>query len=245
MPRYKLLIEYDGTPFAGWQIQANGASVQGALTAAIEAFCGERVQIQGAGRTDAGVHALGQVAHVDLTKVVDPDTVRDALNAHLRPHPIAVLTADIVGRDFDARFSAVRRHYLYRIVNRRADLAVDRQRAWRIARPLDETAMQIAAQHLVGKHDFTTFRAAECQAKSPVKTLDALDVERHGEELRVTAAARSFLHHQVRSMVGSLALVGEGKWSVADLAHALAARDRTACGPVAPPEGLYLVRVEY
>jgi tRNA pseudouridine38-40 synthase len=245
MPRYKLLIEYDGTPFAGWQIQSNGASVQGTLTAAIEAFCGERVQVQGAGRTDAGVHALGQIAHVDLAKKVDPDTVRDALNAHLRPHPIAVLSAEIVGSDFDARFSAVRRHYLYRIVNRRADLAVDRQRAWRIARPLDETAMQTAAQQLVGKHDFTTFRAAECQAKSPIKTLDLLDVERQCDEIRVTAVARSFLHHQVRSMVGSLALVGEGKWSAADLSRALAARDRAACGPVAPPEGLYLVRVEY
>jgi tRNA pseudouridine38-40 synthase len=245
MPRYKLLIEYDGTPFAGWQIQANGASVQGTLTTAVEAFCGERVQVQGAGRTDAGVHALGQVAHVDLAKDVDPDTVRDALNAHLRPNPIAVLSAEIVGSDFDARFSAIRRHYLYRIVNRRADLAIDRQRAWRIARSLDETAMQAAAQQLVGKHDFTTFRAAECQAKSPIKTLDVLDVERQCDEIRVTAVARSFLHHQVRSMVGSLALVGEGKWSAADLSRALAARDRAACGPVAPPEGLYLVRVEY
>ena len=245
MPRYKLVIEYDGTPFAGWQIQANGPSVQGTLAAAIEAFCGDRVQIQGAGRTDAGVHALGQVAHVDLAKNTDPETVRDALNAHLRPHPIAVLTAEIVAPDFDARFSATRRHYLYRIVNRRADLAIDRQRAWRIARPLDARAMQVAAQHLVGKHDFTTFRAAECQAKSPVKTLDRLDVEREGDELLVHAGARSFLHHQVRSMVGSLALVGEGKWSTADLAHALAARDRAACGPVAPPDGLYLVKVEY
>jgi len=245
MPRYKLVIEYDGTPFAGWQIQANGPSVQGTLAAAIEAFCGDRVQIQGAGRTDAGVHALGQVAHVDLAKDTDPETVRDALNAHLRPHPIAVLTAEIVAPDFDARFSATRRHYLYRIVNRRADLAIDRQRAWRIARPLDARAMQVAAQRLVGKHDFTTFRAAECQAKSPVKTLDRLDVEREGDELLVHAGARSFLHHQVRSMVGSLALVGEGKWSTADLAHALAARDRAACGPVAPPDGLYLVKVEY
>jgi tRNA pseudouridine38-40 synthase len=245
MPRYKLVIEYDGTPFAGWQFQANGPSVQGALTAAIEAFCGERAPVQGAGRTDAGVHALGQVAHVDLARAVDPETVRDALNAHLRPHPVAVLAAEIVPDAFDARFSATRRHYRYRIVNRRADLAIDRHRAWRIARPLDADAMQAAAQCLVGKHDFTTFRAAECQAKSPVKTLDRLDVERDGDELRVRAAARSFLHHQVRSMVGSLALVGEGKWSAADLAHALAARDRSACGPVAPPDGLYLVGVEY
>jgi tRNA pseudouridine38-40 synthase len=245
MARYRLLIEYDGTPFSGWQIQANGASVQGVLTAAIEAFCGERAHVQGAGRTDAGVHALGQVAHVDLTRELDPETVRDALNAHLRPHPVAVLSAEIVAADFDARFSAKRRHYLYRIVNRRADLALDRARAWRIARPLDAQAMQNAAQHLVGKHDFTTFRAAECQAKSPVKTLDHLDVARLGDELRIEAVARSFLHHQVRSMVGSLALVGEGKWQPDDIARALAARDRSACGPVAPPDGLYLVRVEY
>jgi tRNA pseudouridine38-40 synthase len=245
MPRYKLLIEYDGTPFAGWQIQANGTSVQGVLTAAIEAFCGERVAVQGAGRTDAGVHAFGQVAHIDLAKDSDPETVRDALNAHLRPHPVAVLSADIVAQDFDARFSAKRRHYLYRIFNRRADLAIDRQRVWRIARPLDAQAMQIAAQHLVGKHDFTTFRAAECQAKSPVKTLDRFDVARHGDELRIEAVARSFLHHQVRSMVGSLALVGEGKWQPDDVARALAARDRSTCGPVAPPDGLYLVRVDY
>jgi tRNA pseudouridine38-40 synthase len=245
MPRYRLLIEYDGTPFAGWQIQANGPSVQGALTAAIEAFCGERAHVQGAGRTDAGVHALGQVAHVDLAKEFDPDTVRDAVNAHLRPHPIAVLNAEMVPDDFDARFSAVKRHYLYRIVNRRADLALERQRAWRVARPLDAEAMHAAAQLLIGRNDFTTFRAAECQAKSPIKTLDQLDVERAGDELRVYASARSFLHHQVRSMVGSLVLVGEGKWRAADLANALAARDRSACGPVAPPDGLYLVRVDY
>ena len=245
MPRYRLLIEYDGTPFAGWQLQANGTSVQGALTAALEAFCGERAHVQGAGRTDAGVHALGQVAHVDLTKETDPETVRDALNAHLRPHPVAVLSVEIVAEDFDARFSARRRHYLYRIVNRRADLALDRSRAWRIARPLDAQAMQVAARRLVGWHDFTTFRAAECQAKSPVKTLERLDVERSGDELRVAAVARSFLHHQVRSMVGSLALVGEGKWQPDDVARALAARDRSACGPVAPPDGLYLVKVDY
>ena len=245
MPRYKLLIEYDGTPFAGWQIQANGPTVQGALTDAIAALCGEKVHVQGAGRTDAGVHALGQVAHVDLAREFDPDTVRDALNAHLRPHPVAVLSAEIAAPDFDARFSARQRRYLYRIVNRRADLAIDRQRAWRVPRPLDAGAMHVAAQQLVGRHDFTTFRAAECQAKSPIKTLDVLDVERAGEEIRVHALARSFLHHQVRSMVGSLALVGEGKWSAADLAHALAVMDRAACGPVAPPDGLYLVSVEY
>jgi tRNA pseudouridine38-40 synthase len=245
MPRYKLVIEYDGTPFVGWQIQAIGVSVQGLITDAIQAFAGERVALQGAGRTDAGVHAVGQVAHMDLARDWDCDTVRDALNAHLRPHPIAVRMAERVAADFDARFSATQRHYLYRIVNRRADLALDRNRAWRIARPLDVPAMHAAAQQLVGRHDFTSFRAAECQAKSPLKTLDWLAVERLGEEVRIHTAARSFLHTQVRSMVGSLVLVGDGKWSAADLAAALAARDRRACGQVAPPEGLYLVAVEY
>jgi tRNA pseudouridine38-40 synthase len=245
MSRYKLIIEYDGTPFAGWQWQDNAPTVQGALVAAIEAFAGERVIVQGAGRTDAGVHALGQVAHFDLAREHDADTVRDALNAHLRPHPVAVLAAQLVPADFDARRSAVRRHYLYRIANRRPDLALDRLRAWRVPRPLDVAAMHAAAQRLVGKHDFTTFRSTECQAKSPEKTLDRLDVARVGEEVHVTAVARSFLHNQVRSMVGSLALVGDAKWSADDLARALAARDRAACGPVAPPEGLYLVKVEY
>jgi tRNA pseudouridine38-40 synthase len=245
MPRYKLTIEYDGTPFVGWQAQDKGVSVQGAIIAAVAAFSGETVPVQGAGRTDAGVHALGQVAHVDLTKDWNIDNVRDALNFHLRPHPIAVLAAERVDEDFDARFSASKRHYLYRIINRRADLALEVNRAWRIGRPLDAGAMQGAAQKLVGRYDFTTFRAAECQAKSPVKTLDRLDVRREGDELRVTAAARSFLHHQVRSMVGSLVHVGEGKWSPDDLAAVLAARDRTRCGQVAPPQGLYLARVEY
>jgi tRNA pseudouridine38-40 synthase len=245
MPRYKLVIEYDGAPFVGWQVQDNGLSVQGVLTAAIAAFSGETVAVQGAGRTDAGVHATSQVAHVDLAKAWDTDTVRDAVNAHLRPHPVAVLSAEAVAADFDARFSATKRHYLYRIVNRRADLALQRLRAWRIGRPLDAAAMLAAAQRLVGRHDFTTFRAAECQAKSPVKTLERLDVEHDGEEIRIHASARSFLHTQVRSMVGSLALVGEGRWSADDLARALAARDRAACGPVAPPDGLYLVRVDY
>ncbi len=245
MPRYKLTIEYDGTPYVGWQVQDNGTSVQGVLMEAVFAFAGERAALQGAGRTDAGVHGLGQVAHVDLIKEWETDTVRDALNAHMRPHPIAVLAAERVAETFDARFSAVKRHYLYRIVNRRADLALDVHRAWRVGRPLDAAAMHAAAQTLVGRHDFTTFRAAECQAKSAVKTLDRLDVGRAGEELRVAASARSFLHHQVRSMVGSLVHVGEGKWSGADLAAALAARDRAACGQVAPPQGLYLVRVEY
>ncbi|HML07750.1 MAG TPA: tRNA pseudouridine(38-40) synthase TruA [Xanthobacteraceae bacterium] len=245
MPRYKLTIEYDGTPFVGWQVQDNGPSVQGVLIDAIAAFTGERAALQGAGRTDAGVHALGQVAHVDLAKDWDDETVRDAINAHLRPHPVAVLAAERVAQNFDARFSAVKRHYLYRIVNRRADLALERNRAWRIIRALDDAAMHEAAQQLVGRHDFTTFRAAECQAKSPVKTLDRLEVVREDEEVRITTSARSFLHHQVRSIVGSLVHVGEGKWRGEDLAAALAARDRAACGQVAPPQGLYLVRVEY
>jgi tRNA pseudouridine38-40 synthase len=229
----------------GWQVQDNGVSVQGVLAEAVLAFAGERAVVGGAGRTDAGVHALGQVAHVDLARDWPPDTVRDALNAHLRAHPIAVLLAERVGDTFDARFSAIRRHYRYRIVNRRADLALEAQRAWRVPRPLHAAAMHDAAQRLVGRHDFTTFRSTECQAKSPVKTLDLLDVTRQGDEVDVIAVARSFLHNQVRSMVGSLVHVGEGKWSAGDLAEALAARDRAACGQVAPPQGLYLVRVEY
>jgi tRNA pseudouridine38-40 synthase len=245
MPRYKLTIEYDGTPFVGWQIQDNGLSVQGVLTEAVAAFAGERAVVGGAGRTDAGVHALGQVAHIALSKDWPADTVRDALNAHLRPHPVAVLAAERAADDFDARFSAIKRHYRYRIVNRRADLALDVLRAWRVPRPLDVAAMHEAAQRLVGRHDFTTFRSTECQAKSPVKTLDRLDVARDGDAVIVTTNARSFLHNQVRSMVGSLVHVGDGKWSADDLAAALAARDRAACGQVAPPQGLYLVRVEY
>jgi tRNA pseudouridine38-40 synthase len=220
VPRYKLTIEYDGTPYVGWQAQDNGSSVQSVLTDAIAAFTGEQVAVHGAGRTDAGVHALAQVAHVDLAKDWDDDTVRDAINFHLRPQPVAVLAAEHVAADFEARFSAIKRHYLYRIVNRRADLTLDLNRAWRVPRLLDAAAMHDAAQKLIGRHDFTTFRAAECQAKSPVKTLDRLDVLRDGEEVRVVAMARSFLHHQVRSMVGSLVHVGEGKWSTEDLAAA-------------------------
>jgi tRNA pseudouridine38-40 synthase len=245
MPRYKLTVEYDGRPFAGWQIQADQLTVQGLLTSAVEALSGDKTLVQGAGRTDAGVHARAQVAHVDLTKEWDTDTVRDALNAHLRPHPIAILAAERAADDFNARSSAIRRHYLYRIVNRRADLTLEAGRAWRVPRPLNAATMHTAAQGLVGKHDFTTFRSTECQAKSPVKTLDILKAERAAEDIYVTAVARSFLHNQVRSMVGSLVLVGEGKWSPDDLTKALKAHDRTACGPVAPPDGLYLMKVEY
>jgi len=245
MPRYKIIIEYDGAPFAGWQYQENSPSVQRAIMTAIEAFSGEKVMVQGAGRSDAGVHALGQVAHFDLTTERDTDTVRDAINAHLRPLPVAILSAEKVPGDFDARRSAVRRHYLYRIANRRPDLAIERGRAWRLPRRLDAEAMHAAAQRLVGKHDFTTLRSTECQAKSPEKTLDRLDVSRLGDEIHITAVARSFLHNQVRSMVGSLVVVGDGKWQAADLVRALEARDRTACGPVAPPDGLYLVKVDY
>jgi len=245
MPRYKLTIEYDGGPFVGWQIQDNGPSVQGVLAAAVEAFCGEKVSVQGAGRTDAGVHALGQVAHCDVTKNLSPGRFRDAMNAHLRPNPIAVLSAEIVPDTFEARFSAVKRHYLYRIRNSRANLALDVGRVWRVPRKLDAPAMHRAAQRLIGKHDFTTFRDTECQAKSPEKTLDQLDVTCEGDAIDIVTSARSFLHSQVRSMVGSLVWVGEGRWSADDLAAALAARNRAACGVVAPPDGLYLVRVDY
>lgn len=245
MPRYKLTLEYDGRPFVGWQVQADGISVQETVQAAVMAFCGEKVNVCGAGRTDAGVHALGQVAHLDLERDWPPGRVRDALNAQLRPHPVAVVAAEKAPEAFDARFSATKRHYLYRIVNRRADLTLERRRAWRVPRRLEAKAMHEAAQRLIGKHDFTTFRAAGCQAQSPLKTLDRLDVARSGDEVRVLAAARSFLHRQVRSMVGSLVLVGEDKWSADDLTRALEAKDRAACGPVAPPEGLYLAGVEY
>jgi tRNA pseudouridine38-40 synthase len=201
--------------------------------------------VQGAGRTDTGVHALGQVAHVDLARDWDTDTVRDALTAHLRPHPVAVLAAEKVDDTFDARFSARQRHYLYRIVNRRSDLALERARAWRVPRPLDDVAMAQAARCLLGRHDFTTFRHADCQAKSPLKTLDQLDVVRSGDEVRIVARARSFLHTQVRSMVGALVFVGDGHWTEHDLIAARDARDRSACATVAPPMGLYLVRVDY
>jgi tRNA pseudouridine38-40 synthase len=245
MTRYKLTLEYDGGGFVGWQRQENGPSVQEALEKAVAAFCGETVTSFAAGRTDAGVHALGQVVHVDLAKETTADTVRDALNFHLKPAPVAVLKAEVVGEEFHARFSAKARLYRYRIVNRRPPLALDRGRAWLVGGELDAAAMQDAARALVGHHDFTSFRATLCQAKSPVKTLDVLAVQRDGENILVEARAQSFLHHQVRNMVGTLKLVGEGKWTRADVAAALAARNRSAAGPTAPPDGLYLTEVWY
>ena len=245
MPRYKLTIEYDGAPFVGWQLQALGTSVQGVLETAVARLNGEPAAVHGAGRTDAGVHALGQVAHVDLARNWDAFVLRNALNANVRPHSISVLEATEVPRDFHARFSAARRHYLFRILNRRSPPALDKGKVWWLPMELDADAMHQAAQELIGKHDFTTFRAAQCQAQSPVKTLDRLDVARYGELIEIRTEARSFLHNQVRSMVGSLKLVGEGKWRARDLKSALDARDRSRCGPVSPPGGLYLLKVDY
>jgi tRNA pseudouridine38-40 synthase len=245
MPRYRVRLEYDGSGFVGWQRQANGLSIQEALELAIERFCGEAVRVHAAGRTDAGVHALGQVAHFDLERDAPVDTVRDAVNFHLKPAPIAILESSLVPDDFHARVSARRRSYLYRIVNRRSPLALDVNRAWHVGPALDAAAMDEAAQILVGRHDFTTFRATWCQARSPVKTLDLLQIRREGEEIRIVAEARSFLHHQVRNMVGTLKLIGEGRWTPSDMKAALEAQDRAAGGPTAPPDGLYLVRVDY
>jgi tRNA pseudouridine38-40 synthase len=245
MPRYRLTIEYDGGPYRGFQAQGTLPSVQASLERAITAFCGETAVISAAGRTDTGVHACGQVVHFDLERAWPERTVRDALNAHLVEEPIVVLEAQEAPEGFHARFSARRRVYLYRILNRRAPPALERGRVWHVKKPLDEAAMHAAAQALVGHHDFTTFRDAQCQSKSPMKTLDEAAVFREGEEVRLRFASRSFLHRQVRSMTGSLAEVGAGRWSAADLQAALAAKDRKACGPVAPAEGLCLIGVEY
>jgi tRNA pseudouridine38-40 synthase len=245
MPRYKITIEYDGTPFSGWQMQANGPSVQAELARAIMGFTGEDVIPRGAGRTDAGVHARGQVAHFDLDRMWPPATVRDALNFHLRPAPVVILACEEVDESFDARFSAKARHYLYRIVTRRAPLVLDRDRAWLVGVALDTEAMQKGAGHLLGYHDFTTFRASQCQAKSPLRTLDTLSVWRDGEDVFIATSARSFLHNQVRSIAGSLKLVGEGRWAPDRMLEALEARDRTSCGPVAPACGLYFMAVDY
>jgi tRNA pseudouridine38-40 synthase len=246
MPRFKLTVEYDGTPYVGFQRQANGPSVQAALEDALAKLKAGPIVVRGAGRTDTGVHATGQVIHIDLDRDWSADKLRDALNFHLKPEPVAAIAVEIVGPGFDARFSATARHYLYRIIDRRAPLAIEANRAWHVPTRLDEAAMHRAAQILVGHHDFTTFRSAHCQSKSPLKTLDRLEVIRAGADLiEIRASARSFLHNQVRSMVGSLKLVGDGRWSADDLAAALAAADRTACGPVAPAAGLTLVQVDY
>jgi len=245
MTRYRITIEYDGTPFVGWQVQGDAPTVQASLVRAIHKLTGENVYVRGAGRTDSGVHALGQVAHFDITRPRDTFRIREALNFHLRPDPVAVLDCVEVDPAFDARFSATARHYLYRILARRAPAALDIGRVWWLPMALDVDAMQAAAQMLLGRHDFTTFRASACQADSPVRTLDRLDVSRVGEEIHVNASARSFLHNQVRSMVGSLKQVGSGQWRPREIAEALAACDRSRCGVVAPPDGLYLARVDY
>ncbi|APG83227.1 tRNA pseudouridine synthase A [Sinorhizobium americanum CCGM7] len=247
MPRYRLTVEYDGSDYVGWQRQENGPSVQEAIEKAVLSLTGETVSIRGAGRTDSGVHAMGQVAHVDLTREWKTHTLRNALNAHLTlaAERVSILDAAEVPPEFDARFSAVRRHYLYRIISRRSPLALEARRAWWVPKMLDHEAMHAAAQHLVGHYDFTTFRSAHCQATSPLRTIDRLDVTRSGELIEIRATAQSFLHNQIRSFAGSLKLVGEGKWTPDDLKAALEARDRKACGPVAPPDGLFFMQVDY
>jgi tRNA pseudouridine38-40 synthase len=245
MPCYRIKIEYDGRDLVGWQRQNNGPSVQQHIEEAIFDFCGEDVRIQGAGRTDAGVHALGLVANFELARNREPQVVMNALNQHLKPAPIAVLDCEEVNEDFSARFSAKKRHYLYRIINRRAPLTVDAGLAWLVKRELDADAMNEAAQILIGRHDFTSFRAAACQASSPVRTLEKLSVCRKGEEIQIRASAISFLHNQVRSMVGSLSLIGTDQWTKEDLTDALEAKDRQRAGPNAPPYGLYLTQVDY
>lgn len=245
MTRWKITAEYDGEPFVGWQRQDNGFSVQAAIEEAIHGFCGAEVTLHGAGRTDSGVHALAQVAHFDLDRDADANTIRDALNYHLKTVPISILEAEAVSEDFHSRFSATGRHYLYRILNRRAPSALEKGRVWHVIRPLDAEAMHDAAQLLTGRHNFNSFRSVNCQADSPIKTLSALRVMRAGDEIHVTAEARSFLHNQVRILTGTLKMVGEGSWTADRVRDALAACDRTAAGPTAPPTGLYLTRVLY
>ena len=245
MPRYKLILEYDGGPFVGWQRQENGPSVQAALEDAVIALTGAPSLVYGAGRTDAGVHALAMVAHVDIEKDYGAKVIQNALNQHLRPAPIAVLNVEEASADFHARFSCLRRAYEYRIINRRAPLTLEQGRAWRVSARLDADAMHAAAHKLVGLHDFSTFRSVQCQAKDAVKTLDEITVSRVGEDIILRCAARSFLHHQVRSITGSLVEVGRGKWRARDLEKALQAKARAACGPVAPPDGLYFRRADY
>lgn len=245
MTRFRLTVEYDGRPFMGWQRQPHGPSVQAALEDAAKAITGEEIILHAAGRTDAGVHAEAMAAHLDVAKPLTAFRLMEGINAKLRSYPVAILDCVEVAEDWHARFSCIGRRYLYRIVNRRAPLALDKGRAWRVPQPLDSDAMHEAAQLLVGHHDFTTFRSIHCQSASPVKTLDSLDVRRFGEEIEIAASARSFLHHQVRSMVGCLMMVGRGQWSAADLKAALEARDRTALGFNAPPDGLYFVEARY
>ena len=245
MPRYRLTIEYDGSPYAGFQAQAGLPTVQGAIETAVKGFCGQTVRIAAAGRTDSGVHATGQVVHVDLDKAWPAETVMNALNAHLVKEGMAVLESAVVSEDWHARFSATGRRYLFRILNRPGRPALERGKVWHMRKPLDAGAMHEAAQVLVGHHDFTTFRDLACQSKSPEKTLDVATVRRVGEEVHLVFEARSFLHRQVRSMTGTLVEVGLGRWTAQDVAEALAARDRTACGPVAPSDGLYLTGVSY
>ena len=245
MTRFRLTVEFDGSPFMGWQRQAHGPSVQQAIEEAVTSVTGEAAAVHAAGRTDAGVHARAMAAHVDVAKAMTPFRLMEALNARLRPAPVAILACETVADDWHARFSCVGRAYEYRIANRRAPLTLELKRAWRIAKPLDAEAMHAAAQVLVGRHDFTTFRSVHCQALSPMKSLDRLDVRREGETVIVETAARSFLHHQVRSMTGCLALVGQGLWTAADLRAALEARDRAALGQNAPAEGLYFVSARY
>ena len=245
MTRWKITIEYDGGPFVGWQRQAEGLSVQGSVEAAIEKFSQEKATLYGAGRTDSGVHALAQVAHFEIVKEVGADTVRDALNFHLKPDPIAILSAEVVDKSFNARVSAISRHYRYRILNRRSPPALLIGRGWHLPQTLNVEAMHEAAQFLVGHHDFTSFRATNCQSKSPFKTLDRLTVNRDADEIIIDASARSFLHHQIRNFVGTLKLVGDGKWSNQDVKEALNAKHRSAAGPTAPSDGLYLLRVDY
>jgi tRNA pseudouridine38-40 synthase len=245
MFRYRLIVEYDGTGLVGWQRQPCGPSVQQILEEAVFGFCQQRLEVTAAGRTDAGVHALAQVVHLDLPKEYGTDTVRDALNFHMRGKPVVVIEAQVAAPDFHARFSAVGRKYLYRILNRRAQPALDRTRVWWVAPHLDVDAMAAGAALLLGKHDFSSFRASECQAQSPIKTLDVLNVTRHGDEIHIRAEARSFLHHQVRNMVGTLKLVGDGKWQPDDVAIALEAKDRKRAGPTSPASGLYLTQVVY
>lgn len=245
MTRFRLTVEYDGRPFMGWQRQPHGPSVQAALEDAAKAITGEDIILHAAGRTDAGVHAEAMAAHLDVEKALTAFRLMEGINAKLRPYPVAILDCVEVADDWHARFSCIGRRYLYRIVNRRAPLALDKGRAWRVPQPLDSDAMHDAAQLLVGHHDFTTFRSIHCQSASPVKTLDSLDVRRFGEEIEIAASARSFLHHQVRSMVGCLMMVGRGQWSAADLKAALEAKDRTALGFNAPPDGLYFIEARY